>query len=323
MSVLFLLTISFGFLVFQSSLGFVLSWVHLNIFSFEMLYLNCFFFSMLYYKAKKYQHAFTLFLFVTLVVLLHALSGSRNGPVIAVVLFFSVFLSLFNSYKISIKSILTIVSIFSFVFLNFFLSQAIRESLGDKDRLNLLKIQNVQPSLLVDRYADNLSMVFERVGYLDMASEIISNKDLYNSIFCSSFYIKSIIDNSNLLTPGFDLFDNPSVACGLRFIYDYQENLSRVFSRDNYHSDQVTFFAEAYALFGYLYGFLYVLFLAMIFSFLYHKSLSIRLRALLTFIFYVYLNNYGLDTVIVYSVSLFVSYSFYSLFFLPESISEA
>jgi len=152
LSVLFLLTISFGFLVFQSSLGFVLSWVHLNIFSFEMLYLNCFFFSMVYYKAKKYQHAFTLFLFVILVVLLHTLTGSRNGLVIAVVLFFSVFLSLFNSYKISIKSILTLVCIFSFVFLNFFLSQAIRESLGDKDRLNLLKIQNVQPSLLVDRH---------------------------------------------------------------------------------------------------------------------------------------------------------------------------
>ena len=285
-----------------------------------MLYLNCFFFSMLYYKAKKYQHAFTLLLFVILVVLLHTLTGSRNAPVIAVVLFFSVFLSLFNSYKISIKSILTLVSIFSFVFLNFFLSQAIRESLGDKDRLNLLKIQNVQPSLLVDRYADNLSMVFERVGYLDMASEIISNKDSYKLIFCPSFYIKSIIDNSNLLTPGFDLFDNPSIACGLRFIYDYQENLSRVFSRDNYHSDQVTFFAEAYALFGYFYGFLYIFFVAFLFSFSYNKFLSVRLKSLLAFAFYIFLNNYGLDTVIVYSASLFVSYFFYSICFLPESI---
>lgn len=317
---LFLLTISFGFFNPQNLLGLIISWVHLNVFSFEIFYLNCFFISLLMLKEKKYKHVFVLCFFVILTVSLHALTGSRNAPIIAIVMYFCVAFSLLRSYKISLKSIIICVGILTLCIFNFFLSQAIRESLGDKNRLNPFEISRVEPLLLSDRAGDNLSKAFERVGYLDIASEIIWNKELYKPIFCLSYYFKSIIDNSNLLTPGFDFFDNPSVACGLRFIYDYQENLSRKYSRENYHSDQVTFFAEAFALFGYLYGFLYIFFVVFLFSFSYNKISSVRLKSLLAFAFYIFLNNYGLDTVIVYSASLFVSNLFYSICFLPESI---
>ena len=297
-------------------------WLSLNIFSIEIFYLNCFFFCQLILRKRKYVPIILIFLFVTSLVLLHALTGSRNAPVIACVLFSCIFLTTQNKYSISIKTILLFLFAVILSICNFFSTQVIRESLGDKDRLNLLKVTKLNKNQTTSNNTD-ISVLFYRLGYFDMACEIISNKKMYESIFNVKYYLKSILDNSNLLTPGFDFYDNTTVACSLRFIYDYNEKPSRSFSKDTYHSDQITFFAEAYALFGFGYGFIYIVIVSLLFSYLYCRSVNIRLQALLIYLFYVFLNNFGLDTVITYSAGLCVSYCFYNYLFLPENLLKA
>ena len=62
-----------------------------------------------------------------------------------------------------------------------------------------------------------LPPIFNRAGFFDYSAEIIAHSDRYKEEFNLATYAKSIIDN--LLTPGFDVYDQPKISNALQFIY--------------------------------------------------------------------------------------------------------
>jgi hypothetical protein len=90
-----------------------------------------------------------------------------------------------------------------------------------------------------------------RAGFFDFSAEIIAHRDRYSAVINPTAYIKSVIDN--ILTPGFDVFDQPKIANSLLFVYrDWGlPSKEQVTHTDVYQSDQLGIYGEFYALFGY------------------------------------------------------------------------
>jgi hypothetical protein len=95
-----------------------------------------------------------------------------------------------------------------------------------------------------------LPPIASRAGFFDFSAEIIAHREEYASVLNGSTYWKSMVDN--IVTPGFDVYDQPKVANSLLFIYRDWGKPSRRSVADYYHSDQLGIYGEFYALFGYL-----------------------------------------------------------------------
>lgn len=94
-----------------------------------------------------------------------------------------------------------------------------------------------------------LPPVFNRAGFFDYAAEIIAHREQYKEVFNLTEYAKSIVDN--LLTPGFDVYDQPKIGNALQFIYGDLGTPSKEMVSESYESDQFGIHGELYALFGY------------------------------------------------------------------------
>jgi hypothetical protein len=94
-----------------------------------------------------------------------------------------------------------------------------------------------------------LPPIASRAGYFDFAAEIIAHREQYASVVNPAAYGRSIIDN--ILTPGFDLFDQPKTSNALRFIYLDSGAPSKTIVQQEYHSDQLDLYGEMFGLFGY------------------------------------------------------------------------
>ena len=152
----------------------------------------------------------------------------------------------------------------------------------------------------------NLKKLTNRVGYLDMSSEIISNRNKYDFLFTPNFYAKSFVDN--IFTPGFDIFDTPKVARSLYFIHQDVNNKipSKKFGINNniIHSDMLTIYGEFFMFFGW--WALAIIFLwAYLLKWLYYLKLKkvnfmlgIFKRPTILLLFYFCLNSFGIDWII-------------------------
>jgi hypothetical protein len=96
-----------------------------------------------------------------------------------------------------------------------------------------------------------IGSVFARAGFLDFSAEAIANREKYATVITLPAYARSLIDN--IVTPGFDLFDQPKIANSLMFVYrDWGAPSKRsVDTLGGYQSDQVGIYGELYVLFGY------------------------------------------------------------------------
>ncbi len=94
-----------------------------------------------------------------------------------------------------------------------------------------------------------LPPIFDRAGFFDYSAEIIAHTDIYKGVFNLSTYARSIIDN--LLTPGFDVYDQPKISNALQFVYEDLGVPSKELVTETYQSDQFGIYGELYALFGY------------------------------------------------------------------------
>lgn len=160
--------------------------------------------------------------------------------------------------------------------------------------------------------AVGLGNVFERIGFLDMATEMISNKKTYEKMVNLEYYTKSTIDG---LTPGFNVYNYPKVSNSLIYLYT-NSNFSYVFGADRlsdfgggYHSDQLTVFGEYYILFKGYFALIAFLFSGFCFRTIYvyiskNDSFNYSLiRCFLLYIFYNYwLNSFGIDWMVTTAV---------------------
>lgn len=172
-----------------------------------------------------------------------------------------------------------------------------------------------------------LSPLFDRVGFLDYATDLIINKEKYSKIISPVYYFKSIIDNG--LTPGFNIFDVPKSSNALRYIYlglsDHPTHKDVV---EEYSSDMFTVYGEYYVLFG---GYLALIFI-FIFSYIF-KTLYLRIknkdlflfflyRALVLLIFHNWLSSFGMDWVLSELIEILIPVFLFQNFFRMRSLKN-
>lgn len=145
-----------------------------------------------------------------------------------------------------------------------------------------------------------LDQVYARSGFLDFSVDIVANAKVYARYINLERYFMALCD---ALTPGFDFFGIPLVSNGLRgaYLQSAPEFLGRLFSTENYHSDQLNAFPEAYVLFGPFLACLFLYLIGIIFAFAYvilnrlSNTTSYFYSAYILYLFYVFLNSFGFD----------------------------
>jgi len=169
-----------------------------------------------------------------------------------------------------------------------------------------------------------LPAIFARVGFFDFSAEVIAHREQYASVINPYAYYKSIVDN--LLTPGFDIYDQPKTSNALQFLYrNIGAPSKEALGENTYQSDQLGIYGEFYDLFGYLS--LPLLFLvaygikALYVRLQYPKPYVLAMKRVITlFLFTSLLRSYGIDWIIVEFVPLVVTMYMYALFFAGRPI---
>jgi hypothetical protein len=163
-----------------------------------------------------------------------------------------------------------------------------------------------------------LPPIFDRAGFFDYAAEIIAHREQYKEVFNLTEYAKSIVDN--LLTPGFDVYDQPKIGNALQFIYEDMGPPSKELIAEAYQSDQFDIHGELYALFGYA---SLPLFFLIAFAL---KRIYVRVRSPSPFVlvmkriviltaFIKIVDSYGMDWTIIEMVPFVAAIFLYTFFF--------
>jgi hypothetical protein len=164
-----------------------------------------------------------------------------------------------------------------------------------------------------------LPPIAARAGFFDFSAEVIAHREEYQAIFSGASYGRSLIDN--ILTPGFDLYDQPKLSNALQFVYrDWGQPSKREASGDFYQSDQFGIYGELYALFAY--ASLPLMFLAAFLLKRLYVSISDPLpymraikRVVVLFVFVKLINSFGLDWILGEVIPLIAGVYLYSFFF--------
>jgi hypothetical protein len=165
-----------------------------------------------------------------------------------------------------------------------------------------------------------LPPVFSRAGFFDYSAEIIAHRQQYKWVINLAAYGKSIVDN--ILTPGFDVYDQPKIGNALQFAYqDIGDPSKELLSiSDTYQSDQLGIYGEFYALFAY--GALPVLFAgAYLLKRVYVGLRSanpfnlLMRRVVVLLIFERTVDSYGIDWTIEEAIPLVVAILIYAVIF--------
>lgn len=182
----------------------------------------------------------------------------------------------------------------------------IRQSLGTAFNYVLTPIDFIN----VD---EKLIPIFDRLGFFDYSVDLIVNSENYGAVVKFSTYIKSLVDN--LFTPGFDVFDQPPIANSLRAIYEHRPAIRKSQVTENYQTDQLGIYGEAYVLFGYFS--LVILFALGVFTKKIYNGIKARdpfttvvWRYVILTIWFDLINSYGIDWIVIDSVELIVGIYF-------------
>ena len=179
--------------------------------------------------------------------------------------------------------------------------------------------------LIVARLAIIAPVIASRAGFFDYSAEIIAHREEYARLFTAGTYFKSIVDN--MLTPGFDVFDQPKIANSLQFVYKRWGTPSRAYVADEaYQSDQIGIYGEFFLLTGWASLPAYFL-LAFVLKRSYLRLSSpnpfifAMKRVVVLFIFQRLIDSFGIDWLIVETVPLVMAIFVYAKFFTSRSVS--
>ena len=220
--------------------------------------------------------------------------------------------------------ILILLSFFLFLFTSFIRPMINEGDITNRDKITLLQNYNVLENINPKKA---LSPIFDRIGFLDYATEIIAHKPNYSNIITPSYYFKSIVDN--VFSPGFDLFGTPKVANALSFRYSNKGELSFKNLEASYQSDQLTIYGEFYALFG---GWLSIVFFFFTGYFFqsqiqfgdnYSILISNIYKGLVLFVFIRVIDSFGIDWIIQNVLTLFFSYWLFKKYIIKKEITLA
>jgi hypothetical protein len=188
---------------------------------------------------------------------LHFLAGSRSAVHALLVNYLIVALAINGTIRFSKKITFIGLALFP-IFLpvameSFSLSTYIRSN-KENSRLQLKESAEISKEYRLAGVADSdleikLTPLFDRIGFFDYSADLIINRDRYSVAINPSAYVRSIVDN--LLTPGFDIFDQPKIGNSLRAVYDQTRPTTKADLMGGYQSDQLGLYGELFVLFGY------------------------------------------------------------------------
>lgn len=284
---------------------------------------------LIYYILYKKQISkllkISIVLFIFWVVFYQMLHGSRYSIVNLFETLFIVLLSIYGFIKLPRQKVYFSAIFSPIIVILLFFSYVV---ITDNRKITFGK--HVEASKLIEISSVNMQHAIEnvdveyflthitgRIGYFDFSSEIIAHKDRYKSVFNYSTYAKSFIDN--IITPGFDLFNQPKIANSLVFIYRYNSEPLKTDVADKYQSDQLGIHGELYALFGYLSVILFFLtgyFFKTVYNYLIFSYFdSFLYRFFLLFLFTSIIKSFGFDWVVLFGILMFLSIQINKQFF--------
>jgi len=206
------------------------------------------------------RFAVATFVLLILEMVAHTLLGSRSALVYFIQTLILVGLAIGGTIKLPRAAIVTGVAFLPVVVALAVASFAISTyNRAARDGGSSLSIGNAVQ--LAGNATSELSMgpaldvllppVFARAGFFDFSAEVIAHRRQYSNIINPASYAESVVDN--ILTPGFDVFDQPKIANSLLFAYRNWGLPSKQLAAqsDVYQSDQLGVYGEFYALFGY------------------------------------------------------------------------
>lgn len=249
-----------------------------------------------------------------------ALQGSRSGILMVAIFLLIAFLSVKGMVTLSKKSLLILAMLVPLSAAFFAASTYIR-IMSMRDMSTAEKVTIIRKSNMFDSTkTDLLRPIFRRTGFLDYATDIIRNREPYSQFIDIQYYFKSIIDN--VLTPGFNIFHTPRASQAITAIYrDGPALVQKDIAGGSYQSNMFTAYGEFYILFG-GYPALLAFFMA---SYIFKISyLSIRnkdvflfylYRAVILYVFWVWLNSFGMDWMVFNIISIVLTVGLFKNFY--------
>jgi hypothetical protein len=259
-------------------------------------------------------------------VVVHTLLGSRQGIVVTLQNYIWVTLAIGGCLQVGRKyfvlglvllPVLMALLVGSFAISTYNRAFRNAETLDVSRALDLAMISVSE--LSIESTLDKVvPLIADRAGYFDYSAEIIAHRDEYASVLNLSSYARSIVDN--VLTPGFDVYDQPKISNALMFVYNGMGSPSKELVSDLYHSDQLGIYGEFYALFGYASLPLFLL-TAFLMKRVYSRMTSenpfilVMKRVIVLWFFVRTLDSYGFDWTIVEALPRIAAIYIYKVFF--------
>jgi hypothetical protein len=318
--------ITFSNILPTEILGRVASYIQTFFINCYLILLFTFVYIAINYKNIKPTYRTILLFLIIIFVLFNTLAGNRSGILTLAVFLMIASLSFKGTVILNKKAILIATILIPISIILFYIATYIRQISANRGIVSTQQLAIIKESNIFDtEYNDYLNRtMFFRLGFLDPAADVIKNKERYSRIINIVYYFKSIIDN--VLTPGFNVFDTPKVANSLRYIYRDLDLPKHEDIMAAYNSDMLTIYGEYYVLFGGYFALIIFFIISYIFKTIYLsvKSKDIFLfylyRALILFIFYSWLNSFGLDWMMFDIISIFITVFLFKNFYRSRQV---
>ena len=213
----------------------------------------------IYYRniSRTYCSLFILVIFFYISISVY--NGGKSIPIFTVETIF-IILGALNT-RIAIKQLMlfvTIVPLFvAFIYLVFVFATDLRASKSSIQPDEPRTYQEVAIDSFIERGFQSsdqfIKIIFNRAGYLDPVVNIYQHKEEYSKHINIKTLKNSFVDN--ILTPGFDLYDQPKHANALVFIYKNSLNEGKISKKfvsegTHYQSDIFTLYGEMFLYFS-------------------------------------------------------------------------
>ncbi|MGB6354531.1 MAG: hypothetical protein WBF21_11175 [Steroidobacteraceae bacterium] len=281
----------------------------------------------LYRRTLDRKPAIAIAVLIGLEILAHTLAGSRSGITTLIQNIMLAVLAISSCIRIRRKYFILGCVLAPFVLVvligTFAISTFNRGHRDGEATLSLSQAVGLAGQAFAELSANSeleivLPPVFDRAGFFDYSAEIIAHRDIYKQVFNLSTYAKSIIDN--LLTPGFDVYDQPKIANTLQFVYQDLGEPSKEEVTEQYQSDQFGIYGELYGLFAYASLPLFFLIAFLL------KRVYVRLRSenpftlamkrlIVLSVFVKIVDSYGMDWTIIETIPFVVAIYLYKYLF--------
>jgi hypothetical protein len=281
----------------------------------------------LFRRTLKRSFAITLATLIAIELIVHTLTGSRSAIVVIVQNCILVWLAMAGRIRIRRKVLLISLALLPLFLMLLVVSFAVSTynratrivgTSFDVQKAFVSAMESASGLSIASTLDIVLPPLLSRAGYFDYSAEVIAHRQQYRSALNLSSYGKSIVDN--ILTPGFDVYDQPKISNALHFIYGEMGRPSKEASSEDYQSDQLGVYGEFFGLFGY--GCLPILFAgAYLLKRTYAKMKSanpfirIMKRVVMLYVFDRIINSYGIDWVIGETIPLVTAVFIYTFFF--------